>query len=86
MTQFHHTHRAPGRKTALATRIAKAVYPLITGLRNWRERQRIEMLLRYDNDRLHDLGITREDIRAVMELPLSKNPAFELERRRCARR
>lgn len=86
MTEFHPTHRVPGRKTALATRIAKAVLPAIAGLRNWRERQKVEMLLRYDYERLNDMGITREDIHAVMRLPLSSNPAIELERRRSARR
>ena len=86
MSEFHPIHRVPGRKTALATRIAKAVFPVITGLKNWRERQRIEMLLRYDDERLLDMGITRDDIRGVIELPLSYNPAIELERRRSARR
>ncbi len=86
MTEFHPAPRVSGRKTALATRIAQAVYPVITGLRNWRERQLLGTLLRYDNDRLTDMGITRDDIRAVLKLPLSRNPALELERRRSARR
>ena len=86
MSEFHPIDRVPGRKTALATRIAKAVFPVITGFKNWRERQRIEMLLRYDDERLLDMGITRDDIRGVIELPLSCNPAIELERRRGARR
>ena len=86
MTEFHPAHRVPGRKTALATRIIQAVLPVITGLKNWRERHLLEMLLRYDDDRLYDMGITREDIRAVLKLPLSRNPAVELERRRSARR
>ena len=53
---------------------------------NWRERQRLEMLLRLDDTRLDDLGITRYDIEQVLALPLSRNPASELERRRGAYR
>lgn len=82
MSEFHPTRRVTGRKTALAARIAQLIGPVFTGLKHWRERQRIEMLLRYDDDRLRDLGVTRHDIKAVMALPLSRNPAIELERRR----
>ncbi len=49
---------------------------------NWRERQRIEMLLHLDDSRLNDLGISRYDVEQVLALPLSRNPACELERRR----
>ena len=55
-------------------------------LRNWTARRAIAQLDRYDEHMLHDIGITRGDVRWAAGLPLSVNAALALEERSRQRR
>ena len=55
-------------------------------LRNWRARRAVSRLDRLDEYLLHDIGITRAEIRWAAGLPLSVNAALALEERGLQRR
>ncbi len=54
---------------------------LISLFRNWRERRQMAKLETCEDHILRGLGITRDDIRWAMRLPLGQNPALALEDR-----
>ncbi len=82
----HRYNLASGIFFAISEKIKLAGMKAVRMGYNWRERQRLEMLLGLDDARLDDLGISRHDVEQVLALPLSRNPASELERRRGAYR
>ncbi|QPC42140.1 hypothetical protein HW532_05145 [Kaustia mangrovi] len=53
---------------------------------NWLVRQRLKKLLGVDERILDDMGLTRSEVFWALDLPLSVNPAVELQRRAQARR
>jgi uncharacterized protein YjiS (DUF1127 family) len=48
-------------------------------VRNWKARRRVAELENYDDFLLHDIGVTREEIRWAAGLPLTVNAAIALE-------
>jgi uncharacterized protein YjiS (DUF1127 family) len=48
--------------------------------RAWKARRRIVKMTDLDDRILDDIGVSRDDLYAVLTLPLSQNPAFELQR------
>jgi uncharacterized protein YjiS (DUF1127 family) len=48
-------------------------------VRNWKARRRVSELENYDDFLLHDIGVTREEIRWAAGLPLTVNAAIALE-------
>lgn len=55
-------------------------------IRNWRARRAVDRLDALDDHLLHDIGVTRSDLRWASGLPLSVNAALELEERATRRR
>lgn len=55
-------------------------------IRNWRARRAVVRLDALDDYLLHDIGVTRADVRWASGLPLSVNAALELEERATRRR
>jgi uncharacterized protein YjiS (DUF1127 family) len=55
-------------------------------LHNWKARRRVVSLEDYDDHILHDIGVTRTDIRWAANLPLTTNAALALEERAFRRR
>ena len=53
-------------------------------IRNWRARRAVARLDALDDYLLHDIGVTRADVRWASGLPLTVNAALELEE--CATR
>ncbi|HHK73828.1 MAG TPA: hypothetical protein ENJ57_01545 [Rhizobiales bacterium] len=82
MQTRHHSNLAPGLLFTLTGKIILTGKNAMRMARNWRERQKLEVLLRYDDTRLDDLGVSRQDIKDALALPLGRNPSCELERRR----
>ncbi len=82
MQSNQHSNLALGPFSTLAGKIILTGKKAMRMAYNWRERQQLELLLRYDHARLDDLGVSRRDIEHVLSLPLWRNPSLELERRR----
>jgi len=82
MQTRHHSNLAPGVFLALSGKVILTGQNAMRVAYNWRERHKLELLLRYDDARLDDLGVSRQDIKDVLILPLDRNPSSELERRR----
>jgi uncharacterized protein YjiS (DUF1127 family) len=55
-------------------------------LHNWRTRRAVARLDHYDDYLLHDIGVSREDVRWAAGLPLTVNAALALEERSARRR
>ncbi len=55
-------------------------------IRNWRAKRAVERLDTLDDFLLHDIGVTRSEVRWAMGLPLTVNAALELEERSTRRR
>ncbi len=53
---------------------------------NWRARRAVVRLDALDDYLLHDIGVTRADVRWASGLPLTVNAALELEERATRRR
>ncbi len=76
--ETRHRRRSASRFVPISPRLATTVWCY---WRNWVERQKLARLLRYDEYRLEDIGITRDDLHQVLHQPLDRNPALELRRR-----
>jgi uncharacterized protein YjiS (DUF1127 family) len=50
-------------------------------LRSWQTRRQIASLTEFDDHMLADIGLTRGDVRDVLELPFSHDPGRELQYR-----
>jgi uncharacterized protein YjiS (DUF1127 family) len=48
---------------------------------NWRKRRRLRDLEHLDDRALHDIGLSRADVLAVLSQPMSVDPVWDLERR-----
>lgn len=59
---------------------------LWTVIRNWRARRAVARLDTLDDYLLHDIGVTRSDVRWAAGLPLTVNAALELEEQANRRR
>jgi uncharacterized protein YjiS (DUF1127 family) len=55
-------------------------------IRNWRARRAVVRLDALDDYLLHDIGVTRDEVRWASGLPLTVNAALELEERATRRR
>ena len=55
-------------------------------IRNWRARCAVVRLDALDDYLLHDIGVTRDEVRWASGLPLTVNAALELEERATRRR
>lgn len=55
-------------------------------VRNWRAKRAVGRLDALDDFLLHDIGVTRADVRWAAGLPLTVNAALELEERATRRR
>lgn len=82
----HHSNLISGPIFNMAGKIVLTGKKAVRIAYNWRERQRLELLMRFDDARLDDLGVSRRDLQHVLALPLTRNPSCELERRRGAHR
>ncbi|PZF75896.1 hypothetical protein DK847_16250 [Aestuariivirga litoralis] len=59
---------------------------LWTVIRNWRARRAVARLDALDDFLLHDIGVTRTEVRWAAGLPLTVNAALELEEQATRRR
>lgn len=50
-------------------------------VRRWKHRRRLSRIAELDDHLLCDIGLTREDVRWVLDLPFSHDPGLELQRR-----
>jgi uncharacterized protein YjiS (DUF1127 family) len=48
--------------------------------RSWQNRRRIAALNDFDDHLLADMGLQKDDVRQVLELPFAQDPALELQR------
>ena len=55
-------------------------------IRNWRAHRAVQRLDALDDFLLHDIGVTRSEVRWAAGLPLSVNAALELEEKATRRR
>ena len=77
-SKTRNTRRGGTRLFLISMRVAETLWRY---WRNWVERQKLARLLRYDEYRLEDIGITRDDLYRVLHQPLDRSPACELRRR-----
>jgi len=54
-------------------------------LANWFRRRRLRRVDDLDDHILQDIGISRDDLRAALRLPLSVDPVWEVQRQSRAR-
>jgi uncharacterized protein YjiS (DUF1127 family) len=48
---------------------------------NWKNRRQLVRLADFDDHMLADIGLSRRDVRAALDLPFSSDPTFELQLR-----
>jgi uncharacterized protein YjiS (DUF1127 family) len=60
--------------------LSTLVRHLRNGFRSWRSRRGILPLAEFDDHLLADIGLTRDDVRRALDLPLSHDPGMELQR------
>lgn len=66
---------------ALAAEQAVYFAPLRRVLANWKKRRKLRGVEDLDDRLLADIGVTRNDLGEVLNLPLSLDPIAELHRR-----
>lgn len=73
------------REYALATALNQdAAYPfaaLRRAFRNWLSRRRLRQVDELDDHILRDIGLSRDELRTALSLPLAVDPVQELQRR-----
>ena len=65
-------HRAESRAAATPSLIARLIH-------NWKARRRLAALADLEDETLEDIGFTRDEISWALSVPLTFNPAEELE-------
>jgi uncharacterized protein YjiS (DUF1127 family) len=68
------------RSTASAGTRSSVFANLERYFRTWRTRRKLVKMTDLDDHMLDDIGVSRSDIHAVLELPFSHSPALELQR------
>jgi uncharacterized protein YjiS (DUF1127 family) len=69
-----------GHGTASAGTRSSVFTALAQVFRTWRTRRKLVKMTDLDDHILDDIGVSRSDIHAVLDLPFSHNPALELQR------
>jgi uncharacterized protein YjiS (DUF1127 family) len=78
------------REYTLTQALSRDASHSFAGLRrafsNWLRRRRLRRVDDLDDHILWDIGLTRDDLRAALKLPLSVDPVWELNRQSRLRR
>lgn len=75
------TYAPGGRQAGVAGGVLTSLADRISGFyRTWKVRRCIVRMTDLDDHMLDDIGVSRGDLYAVLDLPLSQNPALELQR------
>ncbi len=58
----------------------QSVYAAIQrAVQTWRDRQQVSRLVEFDDHMLSDIGLSRNDVQAALDLPFLHDPSRELQ-------